>query len=72
MGNFKDINGRDIQLGDEVIVSQFHGSSSHHLCKGRVIGFTPKMVKVKGTDYYYRNKDSECKIRDSSSQLMIL
>jgi hypothetical protein len=39
----KDVLGRELKIGDDVVITGYNGQS---LTQAKVVGFTPKMIKV--------------------------
>ncbi len=50
----KDFNGNTLALGDFVA---FLEPNYRHMVQGRVVGFTPKQIRIEFTPYYYNRKD---------------
>ena len=62
----KDFNGNSLALGDFVA---FLEPNYRHMVQGRVVGFTPKQIRIEFKPYYYnrinRDVDTQTCLRES-------
>jgi hypothetical protein len=63
----KDFNNNPLALGDYVA---FLEPNYRHMVQGRIVGFTPKQIRIEFTPYYYnrtnRAVETQTCLRDQS------